>query len=126
MALEREVPHVASGDRVQTVYFAGPVRHGLLLHRLPASHHQRREGRAPRLRSPRRPRPRQQPDDAGGVQQSLSRVSNESAEGPWSHGSRAGRNLGSRNNMANVSGSVYGLTILSPIIDDPKADISHD
>jgi hypothetical protein len=28
--------------------------------------------------------------------------------------------------MANVSGSVYGLTILSPIIDDPKADISHD
>ena len=28
--------------------------------------------------------------------------------------------------MANVSGSVYGLTILSPIIDDPNADISHD
>jgi len=28
--------------------------------------------------------------------------------------------------MANQSGSVYGLTILSPIIDDPKADTSHD
>src|ERR1051325_2521505 len=28
--------------------------------------------------------------------------------------------------MANVSGNVYGLTILSPIIDDPKADISDD
>ena len=28
--------------------------------------------------------------------------------------------------MANQSGSVYGLTILSPIIDDPHADISHD
>ena len=28
--------------------------------------------------------------------------------------------------MANVSGSVYGLTILSPIIDDPNADVSHD
>lgn len=28
--------------------------------------------------------------------------------------------------MANQSGSVYGLTILSPIIDDPNADISHD
>ena len=28
--------------------------------------------------------------------------------------------------MANVSGSVYGLTILSPIIDDPNVDISHD
>jgi hypothetical protein len=28
--------------------------------------------------------------------------------------------------MANVSGRVYGLTILSPIIDDPAADISHD
>src|SRR5215471_5578083 len=28
--------------------------------------------------------------------------------------------------MANVSGSVYGLTVLSPIIDDPAADISHD
>ena len=28
--------------------------------------------------------------------------------------------------MANVSGSVYGLTILSPIIDDSNADISHD
>jgi hypothetical protein len=28
--------------------------------------------------------------------------------------------------MANVSGSVYGLTILSPIIDDPRATPSHD
>jgi hypothetical protein len=28
--------------------------------------------------------------------------------------------------MPNQSGSVYGLTILSPIIDDPHADISHD
>jgi hypothetical protein len=28
--------------------------------------------------------------------------------------------------MANQSGSVYGLTILSPIIDDPHAKISHD
>jgi len=28
--------------------------------------------------------------------------------------------------MANKSGSVYGLTILSPIIDDPHAAISHD
>src|SRR5579872_4589992 len=28
--------------------------------------------------------------------------------------------------MANQSGSVYGLTILAPIIDDPNADISHD
>lgn len=28
--------------------------------------------------------------------------------------------------MANVSGSVYGLTILSPIIHDAHADISHD
>jgi hypothetical protein len=28
--------------------------------------------------------------------------------------------------MPNQSGSVYGLTILSPIIDDPNADISHD
>lgn len=28
--------------------------------------------------------------------------------------------------MANKSGSLYGLTILSPIIDDPKADVSHD
>jgi hypothetical protein len=28
--------------------------------------------------------------------------------------------------MANVSGSVYGLTILAPIINDDKADISHD
>ena len=28
--------------------------------------------------------------------------------------------------MANQSGSVYGLTILSPILEDPKADISHD
>lgn len=27
--------------------------------------------------------------------------------------------------MANQSGSVYGLTILSPIIDDPNADVSH-
>lgn len=28
--------------------------------------------------------------------------------------------------MANTSGGVYGLTMLSPIIDDPNADISHD
>lgn len=28
--------------------------------------------------------------------------------------------------MANISGSVYGLTILSPIISEPNADISHD
>src|SRR5580692_11480518 len=28
--------------------------------------------------------------------------------------------------MANQSGSVYGLTILSPIIDDDKATPSHD
>ncbi|HEX4006076.1 MAG TPA: hypothetical protein VHX60_07860 [Acidobacteriaceae bacterium] len=28
--------------------------------------------------------------------------------------------------MANKSGSVYGLTILSPIIDDPQATPSHD
>lgn len=28
--------------------------------------------------------------------------------------------------MPNKSGSVYGLTILSPIIDDPQVDISHD
>lgn len=28
--------------------------------------------------------------------------------------------------MANQSGNVYGLTILSPIIDDPNADTSHD
>jgi hypothetical protein len=28
--------------------------------------------------------------------------------------------------MPNKSGSVYGLTILSPIIDDPHASISHD
>ena len=28
--------------------------------------------------------------------------------------------------MSNVSGSVYGLTILSPIIDDPRATPSHD
>jgi hypothetical protein len=28
--------------------------------------------------------------------------------------------------MSNVSGSVYGLTILSPIIDDPQARPSHD
>ena len=28
--------------------------------------------------------------------------------------------------MANKSGSVYGLTVLSPIIDDPHAAISHD
>lgn len=28
--------------------------------------------------------------------------------------------------MANQSGSVYGLTILSPIVNDPNADISHD
>ncbi len=28
--------------------------------------------------------------------------------------------------MSNLSGSVYGLTILSPIIDDPKATPSHD
>ena len=28
--------------------------------------------------------------------------------------------------MANVSGSVYGLTVLSPIIDDPRATPSHD
>ena len=28
--------------------------------------------------------------------------------------------------MANQSGSVYGLTILSPIIDDPHAEVSHD
>ena len=28
--------------------------------------------------------------------------------------------------MANQSGSIYGLTILSPIIDDAKTDISHD
>jgi len=28
--------------------------------------------------------------------------------------------------MASKSGSVYGLTILSPIIDDPHASISHD
>jgi hypothetical protein len=28
--------------------------------------------------------------------------------------------------MANVSGTVYGLTILSPIVDDPNAQISHD
>lgn len=27
--------------------------------------------------------------------------------------------------MANKSGNVYGLTILSPIIDDPDAEISH-
>lgn len=27
--------------------------------------------------------------------------------------------------MANQSGKVYGLTILSPIMDDPTADISH-
>jgi hypothetical protein len=27
--------------------------------------------------------------------------------------------------MANKSGSVYGLTILSPIIEDPKADVAH-
>lgn len=28
--------------------------------------------------------------------------------------------------MSNISGSVYGLTLLSPIIDDASADISHD
>ena len=28
--------------------------------------------------------------------------------------------------MANQSGNVYGLTILSPIIDDPHAEVSHD
>jgi hypothetical protein len=28
--------------------------------------------------------------------------------------------------VANQSGSVYGLTILSPIIDDPHAEVSHD
>ncbi|SPE34980.1 conserved hypothetical protein [Candidatus Sulfopaludibacter sp. SbA3] len=28
--------------------------------------------------------------------------------------------------MPNQSGRVYGLTILSPIIDDPNADVSHD
>jgi len=28
--------------------------------------------------------------------------------------------------MANVSGTVYGLTILSPILGDPNAQISHD
>ena len=28
--------------------------------------------------------------------------------------------------MPNKNGSVYGLTVLSPIIDDPHADISHD
>ena len=28
--------------------------------------------------------------------------------------------------MANQSGNVYGLTILSPIIDDPRAEVSHD
>jgi hypothetical protein len=28
--------------------------------------------------------------------------------------------------MANQSGTVYGLTILSPVIDDPSLDISHD
>jgi hypothetical protein len=28
--------------------------------------------------------------------------------------------------MANQSGNVYGLTILSPILDDPHTDISHD
>lgn len=28
--------------------------------------------------------------------------------------------------MANVSGRIYGLTILSPIIKDPNADTSHD
>jgi hypothetical protein len=28
--------------------------------------------------------------------------------------------------MPNQSGTVYGLTILSPILDDPNADISHD
>lgn len=28
--------------------------------------------------------------------------------------------------MANQSGTVYGLTILAPIIDDPKASPSHD
>jgi hypothetical protein len=28
--------------------------------------------------------------------------------------------------MANKSGSVYGLTVLSPIIDDPHASVSHD
>jgi hypothetical protein len=28
--------------------------------------------------------------------------------------------------MSNLSGSVYGLTTLSPIIDDPKATPSHD
>jgi hypothetical protein len=28
--------------------------------------------------------------------------------------------------MANKSGSLYGLTILSPIIDDPHAEVSHD
>lgn len=28
--------------------------------------------------------------------------------------------------MSNLSGNVYGLTILSPIIDDPKATPSHD
>ncbi len=28
--------------------------------------------------------------------------------------------------MPNKSGSVYGLTILSPIIDDPHAEVSHD
>ena len=27
--------------------------------------------------------------------------------------------------MPNQSGNVYGLTILSPIIDDPKAEVSH-
>ena len=28
--------------------------------------------------------------------------------------------------MPNVNGSVYGLTILSPIVDDEKATPSHD
>ena len=28
--------------------------------------------------------------------------------------------------MANQNGNMYGLTILSPIIDDPKIKISHD
>ncbi|HLJ86629.1 MAG TPA: hypothetical protein VKZ53_07380 [Candidatus Angelobacter sp.] len=28
--------------------------------------------------------------------------------------------------MANQSGSVYGLTVLSPVLDDPEAEVSHN
>src|SRR4051794_27850583 len=122
--MEREISGLASRDSFQAVHCPCAVRHGLLLRGVSPCYGQRREVSPYRTVGAGFLKSSGHPVHCGAVRRRLPALRAASPDASWRDRRSSGRRINPA--MANQSGSVYGLTILSPIIDDDKATPSHD